>query len=167
MPQASTCNSSLIILSVIVQGADSSKVHILPAGVPCIVSASLSSMAPNDIVLQAVRLEQSSADTGTHTCTFLKDYELLFQAAADVMYVSQQEHGIPPSRIHNKFYKTVSEVPQVQHAFTLVCLRQVGHSAQEASQLACDSGRTKSTWRLCRSGASAVQLSERQPAAAL
>ena len=87
MPQVFTrvptqlCN----ILGTIVQGANSLNFRILPAGVPCIVSASLGSVAPNDILLQAVRLEPSSADTGI-LCASLKNYELLFQAAADMMY---------------------------------------------------------------------------------
>ena len=47
-----------------VQGADSAQGALLPACLPCMVSASLSSLASGDIMLQSVRLEPSSPDTG-------------------------------------------------------------------------------------------------------
>lgn len=46
------------------QDADSSQSPVLPAGLPCMVSASLSSLASSDVLLHSVRLEGSSADTG-------------------------------------------------------------------------------------------------------
>ncbi len=47
-----------------VQDADSAQDTVLPAGLPCMVTASLSSLASSSVVLQSVRLEGSSADTG-------------------------------------------------------------------------------------------------------
>ena len=48
----------------IVQGADSAKSQVLPVGVPCIVQASLGSVASSDILLHSLCLERSSSSDG-------------------------------------------------------------------------------------------------------
>ena len=45
------------------QGADAAQGLVLPARMPCIVQASLGSVAPSDILLQSVSLEQSGASS--------------------------------------------------------------------------------------------------------
>lgn len=45
------------------QGGDAAQGHVLPARTPCIVQASLGSLAPSDILLQSVSLEQSGASS--------------------------------------------------------------------------------------------------------
>ena len=46
------------------QGADSAQSQVLPVGVPCMVQASLGSVAPSDILLHSLCLERSISSNG-------------------------------------------------------------------------------------------------------
>ena len=62
------------------QGADAAQSQVLPAGVPCIVQASLGSVAPSDILLHSLCLERSISSDGADSGLLQPQHCIVFPA---------------------------------------------------------------------------------------